>query len=168
MNDPTRSAVLRARSFAEILDDVALAGDERDTAAPGQRFSGASAQDWLFSLLDGNSTAAEPAHRDFEAAFFPEAEEASDSPAPRFGTGFDIDVETGFETHFDMDEDRIAAELGLAAACSGADLARARRAFALRNHPDRFPASVRAKANARMQLANMLLDRRRKEIEAGR
>ncbi len=69
---------------------------------------------------------------------------------------------------FDLDEDKIAAELGLAAVRSVADLARARRAFALRNHPDLFHQAVRDQANARMQLANMLLDRRRKEIEAGR
>jgi hypothetical protein len=162
MNTPTIGAVLRARSFAEILDDVALAGDERDIRSPAQRLKGERVQDWLFSQFGANSAAEEPARRNFEAAFFADAEEVGEPIAPNFDmASFDM-------ASFEMDEDKIAAELGLAAARSSADLAKARRSFALRNHPDLFQPALRAKANGRMQLANMLLDRRRREIEAKR
>lgn len=53
--------------------------------------------------------------------------------------------------------DAIAAELALAGR-DAAGLARARREFALRNHPDRAPPQLRAVAERRMQIANMLID----------
>ncbi len=64
---------IRTRSFAEILDDVALASEERDARA--QHFASASGQDWLFSLLGGNAAAVAPADAGFDAAFFVEADE---------------------------------------------------------------------------------------------
>jgi hypothetical protein len=50
------------------------------------------------------------------------------------------------------DEDAIAAELAL------------RRSFALRNHPDLLHPAVQAWATRRMKIANMLIDRRVKEL----
>lgn len=152
MISPIISPMIRTRSFAEILDDLAAqSGNGTDAASPGRSFSAASGQDWLFSLFAKDAeTLASPDVRG-AAAFY--TEEAGEDVA--------LIVEMA-------EEDRIAAELDLDSAATLADLARARRAFALRNHPDRFHPAVRATANGRMQLANMLLDRRRKEIEAGR
>ena len=56
------------------------------------------------------------------------------------------------------DSDEIAAELGLNLSITGDDIARLRREFALRNHPDRVPQELRAVATQRMQIANALLD----------
>lgn len=142
----------RAQSFAEILDDLASSGD----AAPRSRISQPSSQDWLFAF----ARKAEPAPaKDQRAELFEEAATVEKpTPAPRKAA----------LPNFDLDEGRIATELGLSRARSLEDLAQARRAFARRNHPDLFHASLRGKANARMQLANMLLDRRRKEIEKRR
>jgi hypothetical protein len=53
----------------------------------------------------------------------------------------------------------VARELGLDTAKSMADLLQLRRAFALRNHPDLVPQEKRARATARMALANFLIDR---------
>ncbi len=161
----TQNGAIRAPSFAEVLDDVALGTETRSSSL---RFANASGQDWLSLLLKTHSNVNEPPRANVEAAFF--ADEDALAPFDRFEADEasaempKIDV----ETVFDMDEGKIAAELGLKAARSVAALRQARRAFALRNHPDRFHPSLRDKANQRMQLANMLLDRRRKEIETGR
>ncbi|NJM34063.1 MAG: hypothetical protein HC850_04365 [Rhodomicrobium sp.] len=56
------------------------------------------------------------------------------------------------------EEDCIAGELGLDPAMSRDDILRVRRAFALRNHPDRFPPALRAEAHRRMALANKHFD----------
>jgi hypothetical protein len=53
----------------------------------------------------------------------------------------------------------VARELDLGSPRSMADLLRLRRAFALRNHPDLVPLEKRARATARMALANFLIDR---------
>ncbi|MGA3302567.1 MAG: hypothetical protein ABSC72_04680 [Methylovirgula sp.] len=157
----TQNGAIRAPSFAEVLDDVALGTETRSSSL---RFANVSGQDWLSSLLKTHTGVNEPPRANVEAAFF--ADEDVVPPFDRFEADEMLRIDV--ETVFDMDEGAIAAELGLKAARSVAALRQARRAFALRNHPDRFHPSLRDKANQRMQLANMLLDRRRKEIEAGR
>jgi len=56
-----------------------------------------------------------------------------------------------------IEPDAIALELGLADA-GPADLGRLRRAFALKNHPDRVAPQMRQLALKRMQVANGLID----------
>lgn len=56
-----------------------------------------------------------------------------------------------------IEPDAIALELGLADA-QPADLGRLRRAFALKNHPDRVAPHLRQVALTRMQVANGLID----------
>ncbi|WP_265519572.1 hypothetical protein [Nitratireductor luteus] len=57
-----------------------------------------------------------------------------------------------------VDPDEIARELGLARQAAVTDLDRLRREFAFRNHPDRVPEHLRARAMIRMQVANTLID----------
>lgn len=143
--------MIRNRSFAEILDDLVLPSEEAtDAAWQARSVSGVSRQGrWFpFFATDAETAAALEAK---ESAYY--SEEADNSAAPI------IDME---------DEGRIAVELDLESVATLAGLARARRAFASRNHPDLFHPRLRALANRRMQLANMLLDRRRREIAAGR
>lgn len=52
----------------------------------------------------------------------------------------------------------IADELALDKLKRADDLARARRAFAFDNHPDRVAPHLRERAMVRMQIANMLID----------
>jgi len=56
-----------------------------------------------------------------------------------------------------IEPDAIALELGLADAVPD-DLGRLRRAFALKNHPDRVEPHLRQVALTRMQVANGLID----------
>lgn len=58
----------------------------------------------------------------------------------------------------DADPQTIATELGLHSGLDREELGRIRRRFASRNHPDRLPDHLREKANARMMIANMLID----------
>ncbi len=59
----------------------------------------------------------------------------------------------------------IAIELGLPDA-KPADLGRLRRAFALKNHPDRMPPHLRERALQRMQVANGLIDEAKRRAVA--
>ena len=58
----------------------------------------------------------------------------------------------------------IAAELGLAGPLTQDQLASRWRNFVWRNHPDRQPAYARARANARVAIANTLYDRARRQL----
>jgi hypothetical protein len=62
----------------------------------------------------------------------------------------------------------IAAELGLGAALTLDQLASRWRDFVWRNHPDRQPLDARARANARVAIANTLYDRARRELAKAR
>jgi hypothetical protein len=140
-------AKIRMRSFADILDEVGEQTFESDELA--RPLPGASQPGWWSSLS---------------------AAEAESEPAPDAGAkaAYDVDEEPVLPELEVIDEAQIAAELDLATTRTVADLARARRHFASHNHPDLFHPRLRAMANARMQLANMLIDCRRKEIEAKR
>ena len=143
--------MIRNRSFAEILDDLVLPSeDATDAPSQARNLSGVSRQGRWFPLFATDAETA-PLSEARESAYYSEEAEASAAPI--------IDIE---------EEDRIAVELDLDSVATLAGLARARRAFALRNHPDLFHPRLRAISNRRMQLANMLFDRRRREIAAGR
>jgi hypothetical protein len=62
----------------------------------------------------------------------------------------------------------IATELGFDAALTLSELARRRRDFVWRNHPDRQPVDARERADARVATANALYDRARRELGKGR
>jgi hypothetical protein len=65
-------------------------------------------------------------------------------------------AEAGVEA-FSIEPESIAIELGLAEV-RPMDYGRLRRAFALKNHPDRVPPDLRQRALKRMQVANSLID----------
>lgn len=146
-------AAVRNRSFAEILDDVAATQDE-STPSRTRSFADAAGSDWFFSML--NRAAGTPSKAS-EAAFFEDGAAKEDDVAAEPVAAEPIS--------FDLDEDKIAAELGLASARSVMELKRARRIFARRYHPDLFTSDLQPLATARMQLANMLLDKKRRELE---
>ena len=62
----------------------------------------------------------------------------------------------------------ILEELGLIEHLTEAELARLRRLYMWRNHPDRHRESQRASATRRVAIANMLLDRARSRLAGGR
>jgi hypothetical protein len=58
----------------------------------------------------------------------------------------------------------IARELGVGEALMVRELERRWRSFLWRNHPDRQPPDERARANARVAIANALYERARREL----
>jgi hypothetical protein len=136
---------IRPLSFTEILEDLRL-----DCVAeqPAHAFGSAN-RDWLFQLFSALESSSDPTSGGKASAYREAAAEARPM-APM------------------SEEERVAVELELDSAATVADLKRIRRAFALRNHPDLLHHGLCAQATARMKIANMLIDRRGKEIEARR
>lgn len=66
------------------------------------------------------------------------------------------------------DAESIAAEIGIDAAASEEQLRRRWRTFLWRNHPDRQPAHARARADARVAIANSLYERALRRLREGR
>lgn len=64
------------------------------------------------------------------------------------------------------DPDDISRELGLGSGKRAEELARLRRSFAFRNHPDRVAPHMRERAMTRMKVANMLIDEARQRAAA--
>lgn len=67
-------------------------------------------------------------------------------------------LQPALEDLFFLDPESIAKELGIRPKTSPEELDRARRAFAMRYHPDRVPEELRERAALRMQIANVLID----------
>jgi len=136
---------IRQPSFSDILEDLALdpqATEDFGTAAPA-----ATSPDWLFHV--------------FAAAA---ADIVADSQSSRSVYHDAGDEEPPVLISL-SEEERIVAELELETAKTSDDLARIRRAFARRNHPDlMLHPKLAEQATARMKIANMLIDRRRKEL----
>jgi len=68
------------------------------------------------------------------------------------------DLQPALDDLFFLDPQSISRELGIGDRSRPEDLDRARRAFAMRYHPDRVPEEMRERAVLRMQIANMLID----------
>lgn len=135
---------IRQPSFNDILEDLAL--DPYATEDPGGPSTPASNSDWLFR------------------AFVAAAEDIAGNPEDPHSAYRETDDEAP-PLLSQSDEERIIAELELETARTLDDLARIRRAFARRNHPDlMLHPRLAEQANARMKIANMLIDRRRKEL----
>jgi hypothetical protein len=144
---------IRPLSFSEILDEIYFtAADSVMRRAEPHADNG----DWLFQLFAERAQAAADSTRGNAKAF------ADRISAYREAEG-DVAAAPPMS-----EEDRVGAELELDGAATIGDLKRIRRAFALRNHPDLFRPGSGAQATSRMKIANMLIDRRRKEIESRR
>jgi hypothetical protein len=87
-----------------------------------------------------------------EGAAFAASGEAQEAPQAAQSEAFaEPDLATS-------DPASLAHELGLRAGLTRFELKRLRRAFALRNHPDRLDPSRREAASRRMKVANALID----------
>ena len=137
---------IRQPSFADILEDIALAPEA--AAELGNASISPGHPDWLFHIFAAAAEAA--VIREAPARAYSEA--ASDS-SPIAALS---------------EEEDVAAELDLASTKSLADLARIRRGFARRNHPDMLHPGISEQATARMKIANMLIDRRARELKGRR
>ncbi len=136
---------IRQPSFSDILEDLAF--DPHAAEDFGAAMPAASNPDWLFHVF---AAAAEDVVADSQSSRAAYYEADSEEPPVLVSLS---------------EEERIIAELELQTAKTLDDLARIRRAFARRNHPDlMLHPRLAEQANARMKIANMLIDRRRKEL----
>ncbi len=73
------------------------------------------------------------------------------------------DLQPALDDLFFLDPQTISRELGIKSKSKPEELDRARRAFAMRYHPDRVPEEHRERAVLRMQIANMLIDEAKRQ-----
>jgi hypothetical protein len=143
--------------FTELLDDLLAASaeaeeaDEDGVAAPSLRVDMLAQIERL--RTQNASYSADRVMREYrENAAGPGARDKPKTQASA------PDLQPALEDLFFLDPHSISRELGIDAANKPEDLDRARRAFALRYHPDRVPEDQRERAALRMQIANMLID----------
>ncbi len=143
------------RDFASLLDDLFVAAEKPAETAPRPTipFDYLAVADELHSgriKVSGEAAAAQ--YREAGEMIEPELSALLDEVevAETLATPETIELPP-------IEPDAIAAELGLADAAP-ADLGRLRRAFALKNHPDRVAPDLRQRALQRMQVANGLID----------
>ena len=156
MNAPPRARKRAPTSFGSVLAEVENGRDdpERVVRPLGYPFA---AFDPPAETADGRSTSA------WDQAFA-WVEGAGDSPRVETLRAEPPEVEPIAPcvepvAPFTDDPEAIAAELGLSAATTVAELKRARRRFMWANHPDRRPDAPHDLVNRRVAIANMLIDR---------
>lgn len=104
------------------------------------------------------SLADEPAIERYRAA-----ELALEEAAPRVGT-----AAKAWAARNSIDVADIARELAIPKGARSSQLDKLRRSFAQANHPDLAPQEMRQRAEMRMQIANMLIDKAKSQAAAGK
>ena len=144
------------RDFASLLDELFVAAEKRTepTPRPTIPFDYLAVADELHSgrIKVSDETAASEYRQAGEAV---EAELAA--LLDEVGVGEPVLQEAEPVELPSIEPDVIALELGLAGAAP-VDLGKLRRAFALKNHPDRVAPYLKQLALKRMQVANGLID----------
>jgi hypothetical protein len=138
----------RPHSFGEILDDLAEEAQFGRSESLHVSRDVRPDKDWLFDLFVPSKPGLD----------------VDRTPGARADPYFEDPIELPVIAD---DEDGIAAELALSCVRTQAELKQIRRAYALRNHPDLLHPVVRADATRRMKIANMLFDRRSRELARG-
>ncbi|MGO9008110.1 MAG: hypothetical protein ACLQIQ_07580 [Beijerinckiaceae bacterium] len=136
---------IRPHSFGEILNGIAEEARLGRSEAVRTSLDARPDMDWLFDLFVTSVPGLD-------------ADCARGARADRY---FEDPIELPVIAD---DEDAIAAELALSRVRTQAELKQIRRAYALRNHPDLLHPVLRADATRRMKIANMLFDRRSREL----
>jgi hypothetical protein len=147
--------------FGSLLDDLFIAREQpEDVAArPSIPFDYLAVVDELHSgRIRVSSDAAAAEYRNVDA----DAEAVAYESLKQDVLAAVLAIEP--ETPLSTDPAVIAAELDLASARSK-DLGRLRRTFAMKNHPDRVAPHLRLQAQARMQVANGLIDEAKRRAE---
>lgn len=150
--------------FTELLDDLLAASAEAeeggdDVVAPSLRVD-------LLSHLERLQAQSQPlftegAMREYREAAADAAPRQPEQPRPARPAsrqGAVPDLQPALDDLFFLDPQSISRELGIDDKSRPEDLDRARRAFAMRYHPDRMPHEMRERAALRMQIANVLID----------
>ena len=138
--------------FTSLLDELIAASDAAETADDDA--GGASPSLRVDMLAQIERLQAENISLFPDRAMREYGENAE--PAPQEATP--PHLEPALEDLFFLDPMSISRELGIRPKSRPEELDRARRAFAMRYHPDRVPEEFRERAALRMQIANMLID----------
>jgi len=142
--------------FTELLDELLAAsveaegGQDEDSSSPSLRVD-------LLAQIERLQTGGRP---HFSAQVIHEYRANATSSATQQPTSRPAaapDLQPALDDLFFLDPQTISSELGIADK-GPEELDRARRAFAMRYHPDRMPEELRERAMLRMQIANMLID----------
>lgn len=143
--------------FASLLDELIAASNETTPEEEGGFSASPSLRVDLLEQLERLQSEnlslfpdrAMRAYRDAAQGGEPRRPAANDAAAH---------LQPALEDLFFLDPESIAKELGIKPKASPEELDRARRAFAMRYHPDRVPEELRERAALRMQIANVLID----------
>jgi hypothetical protein len=143
------------RDFASLLDELLVDSQMDDHVAPrvSVPFDYAAVAD---ELLSGRIKVASQTVE----AEYREAGATLDARLDELFRAAEVEAEsqTAAAEMPSTDPAVISRELGIKAGMPASQLARMRRAFAFRNHPDRVAPQLRQCAMVRMQVANMLID----------
>jgi hypothetical protein len=154
------------RDFASLLDDLFVAAEKPAEAPPRPTipFDYLSVAEELHSgRIKVSDDAAKAEYRETEEDVEAELETLLEE-VDVLETPVIAEADQAAES-LPVEPEAIAVELGLAEA-KPADFGRLRRAFALKNHPDRVPPDLRQRALQRMQVANSLIDEARRRALA--
>lgn len=138
------------RDFSALLDELLAADAERETgASPSVAVDILSVVEELGHIsVSGKSV----------------EDEYREMSSPDLSDGLDtlfkaaLEKQPAADPEPSTDPDDISRELGLGSGKKAEELARLRRSFAFRNHPDRVAPHLRDRAMTRMKVANMLID----------
>jgi hypothetical protein len=155
------------RDFASLLDDLFVAAEKPAETAPRPTIP----FDYL-SVADDLHSGRIKVSDDAAASEYRQAGEAMEAELDALLDEVGLEQPAPAEAEPveppSTEPDAIAAELGLADA-DPADFGKMRRAFALKNHPDRVAPHMRQLALERMQVANGLIDEaKRRALAIGR
>lgn len=139
--------LLAASSEAELREGVTAPALRVDMLAQIERLQAENLSLFPDRAMDAYGENGDPAPR--------RAESKSQETPP--------DLQPALEDLFFLDPDSISRELGIKPKSKPEELDRARRAFAMRYHPDRVPEEHRERAVLRMQIANMLIDKAKRD-----
>lgn len=144
------------RDFASLLDELLVEARMEDQSVPPPTVS----FDYLAvaeELLSGRIKVAD----DRVAAEYDDMSGSVDDKVEALFEALGASVERPEPTAAELppvEPEAILRELGLKASTNAMELAKIRRAFAFKNHPDRVAPHLRQRAMVRMQVANMLID----------
>lgn len=145
------------RDFASLLDELLVDSRIEDQSAPPPTVSFdylAVAEELLSGRIKVADDRVAAEYDDMSGTLDDKVEALFDAA----GSSIERLTDTAAAELPPVEPEAILRELGLKASTNAAELARIRRAFAFKNHPDRVAPHLRQRAMVRMQVANMLID----------
>ncbi|TYR31101.1 hypothetical protein FY036_16880 [Mesorhizobium microcysteis] len=143
--------------FGSLLDQLIAAADEVESDEGLATLSPSLRVDMLDQIERLQAENIE-LFRDRAAQEYGENAGSGEAPPVKPATATPAHLQPALEDLFFLDPESISRELGIKPKSKPDELDRARRAFAMRYHPDRMPEELRDRAALRMQIANMLID----------